>query len=393
MRLLFASYSSSTHKQQYYKIILLLIWIIVQSFLLWQNGIFITLEAEKYISQAQYFLSTGNLESNNYWLYSTQIFLIAAISKLRLSFTVIVAIQLLLNLFATWMFYKLALYFLRNSLLGFLVTFVFIVNVPYQVYNTFLFTESIFYSLAVIYSSYLLRLDKLTIKRLPVIIFLLVLLSITRPTGILFFLATALYIFFRFLSHLSFFQKFLIISCAILFFLFTLNAMLQVGGSLDFMQPFKKENIICGVPTIDNADIKTLEKGNSIQGLLYYIFNNGKQFSRLAALKTISFFGLIRNYYSLFHNIYLVLFFYPFYLLALSGVWKMFKRKSPVFYYMFTIILLYWITTLLTCDDWHNRFILTVTPFIFLMGFSVFKKENYLDTNQKNKIITKYFPA
>jgi hypothetical protein len=142
------------------------------------------------------------------------------------------------------------------------------------------------------------------------------------------------------------------------------------------MQPFKKENIICGVPTINDADIKTLEKGNSVQGLSYYIFNNGKQFSRLAALKTVSFFGLVRNYYSTFHNIYLVLFFYPFYLLVLAGIWKIFRKKSSVFYYMFTIILLYWITTLLTCDDWHNRFILTVTPFIFLIGFSVVTKRN-----------------
>jgi hypothetical protein len=393
MRLLPASYSSSAGHQQYYKIILLVIWLIVQSFLLWQNGIFVTLEAEKYISQAQYFLSTGNLESNNYWLYSTQIFLIAAAIKLRLSFTVIVIIQLALNLFATWMFYKLAVNFLKNSFLASLVTFIFIVNIPYQVYNTFLFTESIFYSLTVIFSSYLLRLDKPAIKDFTLIFLLLVLLSITRPTGILFFVATALYIFFRFMRNIAAWQKLLIISGAIIIFLFTLNAMLQVGGSLDFMQPFKKENIICGVPTINNADIKTLEKGNSVQGLLYYIFNNGKQFSRLAALKTVSFFGLIRNYYSTFHNIYLVLFFYPFYLLALSGIWKMFRRKSSVFYYMFTIILLYWITTLLTCDDWHNRFILTVTPFIFLIGFSVFKKKNYPNTNQKKNKITKYFPA
>jgi hypothetical protein len=383
MRLLPASYSSSAGQQQYYKIILLVVWLIVQSFLLWQNGIFVTLEAEKYISQAQYFLSTGNLESNNYWLYSTQIFLIAAAIKLRLSFTVIVIIQLALNLFATWMFYKLAVNFLKNSFLASLVTFIFIVNIPYQVYNTFLFTESIFYSLTVIFSSYLLRLDKPAIKDFTLIFLLLVLLSITRPTGILFFVATALYIFFRFMRNIAAWKKLLIISGAIIIFLFTLNAMLQVGGSLDFMQPFKKENIICGVPTINNADIKTLEKGNSVQGLLYYIFNNGKQFSRLAALKTVSFFGLIRNYYSTFHNIYLVLFFYPFYLLALSGIWKMFRRKSSVFYYMFTIILLYWITTLLTCDDWHNRFILTVTPFIFLIGFSVFKKKNYPNTNQK----------
>jgi hypothetical protein len=148
--------------------------------------------------------------------------------------------------------------------------------------------------------------------------------------------------------------------------------MLQAGGSLDFMAPFKRENIICGVNTTPRADIQIIEKGNSLKGLFYYTVHNKNQFLRLSQLKTIAFFGLIRNYYSSFHNAYLSLFFYPFYLLAIVGIIKMYRRKEKITIYLLTIILLYWITTLLTCDDWHNRFILTVSPFIFLIGFAAF---------------------
>jgi hypothetical protein len=377
-------FSSIVAKQYYQKILLLLLWIIVQCFLVWENGIVTTLEADKYISQAEYFLKTGNFSSNNYWLYSTQVFLIAAVIKLRLGFTVIVAVQLLLNLFATWMFYKLAVFFLKNTILAFLATSIFIINIPYQVYNSFLFTESIFYSLTIIYSSYLLRLNKLTINNVVILILILALLSITRPTGILFFGATAFYIFFRFFNHVSFLKKLIIICSTLLVFFVVLNTMLRAGGSLDFMVPFKKENIICGVPTTDHAKIKTFEKGNSVQGILYYIFNNEKQFFRLSKLKTISFFGLLRNYYSRLHNVFLVLFFYPFYLLSFAGAWRMFRRKEPTFYYLLAIILLYWITTLLTCDDWHNRFILTVFPFIFLIGFSALIKGKSIDKKGNN---------
>ena len=372
------SFSSIIAKQYYQGILLLVLWAITQYFLVWQNGIVTILEADKYISQAEYFLKTGNFSSTNYWLYSTQIFLIAAVIKLHLGFTVIVVVQLLLNLFATWMFYKLCVFILKNTILAFLATFVFVINVPYQVYNSFLFTESVFYSLTIIYSSYLLRLNKLTISNMVILTLILALLSITRPTGILFFGATAFYIFFRFFNHLSFLKKLVIICSTLLVFFVVLNTMLQAGGSLDFMLPFKKENIICGVPTIDSAEIKTLEKGNSIQGILYYIFNNEKQFFRLSKLKTISFFGLVRNYYSSLHNVFLVLFFYPFYLLSLAGAWKMFRQKESTLLYLLAIILLYWLTTLLTCDDWHNRFILTVFPFIFLIGFSAFKPLNPL---------------
>ncbi len=154
----------------------------------------------------------------------------------------------------------------------------------------------------------------------------------------------------------------------------SINSMLNTGGSLDFMLPFKKENIICGVNTVDNADIKTFEKGNSLKGIAYYIFYNKEQFLRLAKLKTFAFFGMLRSYYSTSHNIFLILFFYPFYILSFIGIWKKIKMNDKRIIYFITVTLLYWGTTLLTCDDWHNRFVLTITPFLFLLSFAAFSK-------------------
>jgi len=254
---------------------------------------------------------------------------------------------------------------------------------PYQSYTSYLFTESIFYSLTIIYSSYVLRLEKLDLKNWIFILLFAALLSITRPTGILFFVSTLLYIFFRFLNNIRLLYKIILISVSLVVCLMAINTMLQAGGSFDFMLPFKKENIICGVNTVNNADIKTIEKGNSIQGIVYYIFNNKEQFLRLAGLKTLAFFGMLRTYFSLFHNILLVLFFYPFYILSFIGLWKKIKQQKNSLIYITSIILLYWVTTLLTCDDWHNRFILTVSPFLFLLGFAAFcrkaslSRENY----------------
>lgn len=357
---------------------LLFLWALVQGYLIWQNGIVTNLEASKYIDEANHFLQFGNFNTNNHYLYSTQIFLIAAVIKLHLGFPVIVFIQLLLNLFATIMFYKLSSSFLKKSVLSTLATFFFIINIPYQSYTSFLFTESIFYSLTIIYGSYVLRLKRITIKSFLFIVLFAAVLCVTRPTGILFFVATALYFFPRFLNNLPLLYKTLIISVSVFIFLITINTMLQAGGSLDFMLPFKKENIICGVNTVNSADIKTLEKGNSLQGIIYYIFNNEQQFLKLAKLKTLAFFGMLRTYYSLSHNVFLVLFFYPFYILSFIGIWKKIRRKDKRIIYLIAIILLYWITTLLTCDDWHNRFILTVSPFLFLLAFAAFCKQKRL---------------
>lgn len=360
------------YQPKFISILLGFFWLLTQAALFWQRGIVTGFEAIKYINEAQHFLQYGTLSSNNFWLYSTEIFLIVAAIKLHLDFIFIVIIQWLLNLFATWMFFQLVVYILKKPLLVFLATFIFIINITYQVYNSFLFTESVFYSLTVIYSSYLLRIEKLNSKKIAILILLLILLSVTRPTGILFFPTTAIYIFFRFMKNISVWHKIAIVFSAFIIFYFSVNQMLQSGGEFDFMLPFRKENIICGVSTTTNANIEVMEKGNSLEGLVYYIFHNKDEFLKLAGLKTISFFGLTRNYYSPLHNLYLIIFFYPIYFLSIIGIIKLIKKKEKEIIYLVTIILLYWITTLLTCDDWHNRFILTVSPFIFLIAFAAF---------------------
>lgn len=359
-------------RQCFFLLLFAISWIIVQSFLLWRNGIVTGLEAAKYIEQAEKLIKFGKLSSNNFWLYSTEIFLIVLALKLHLGFVGVVIVQLILNLFATWMFYKLALAFLKNTMLSFFATFVFIINVSYQVYNSYLFTESVFYSLSIIYSSYLLRLQIITKKNVLLIVLMLVLLSITRPTGILFFASTAVYIGFRFFTHISLLKRCIVFLSLIILFLVITNFMLSAGGSLDFMLPFKNENIICGVNTTENTNIKVLQNGNSLQGLVFYIVHNISQFLRLCREKTILFFGFTRGYYSTPHNVYLMIFFYPLYLLSVVGLIKSLKKKDKTVIFFFIIIFLYWLTVLLTCVNWENRFILTVTPFIFLMAFAAF---------------------
>ena len=357
-------------------LILVIVWAIVQGWLLWKNGIVTHLEATKYINEANHFLQTGDFSAPNFYLYSSQIILIAAAITIKTGFISIVILQWMLNLLATFMFYKMALIFLKKEWLVFLATTLFIINIPYQHYNSYLYTESIFYSLTIIFSSYLLRIKKLNPHNILVIILMLLLLSVTRPTGILFFPATAIYLFFRFFYRVKFIYKILISAGTLIVFLVILDQLLQTGGNFNFMLPFEKENIICGVNTTSEVSIKTIKESNSLKGIVYYVANNGDQFFRLARLKTIAFFGFTRDYYSSSHNWFLILFFYPFYLLSIIGIWKKIKQKDKRLLFMLSVITLYWITTLLTCDDWHNRFILTVFPFFFLTGLAAFSKNN-----------------
>lgn len=354
---------------------LLFLWAIVQVLLYHHNGIVTILEADKYITEAHLFIDEGKFYSPNYWLYSTEIFLIVVTLKLNIGFIWIVIIQLLVNLVATGMFYKLAFTFLKDRGLAFFATAFFIINIPYQVYNTYLFTESLFYSLSVIFSCYLLLMNKPKGKKITILSILLGILCFTRPTGILFFPAASIYLFLSFFTRISLTVKLLIITLTTGLFLFILNKLIGVGGSLDFMYPFRTENIICGVPTT-GAHIDALPNGNSLEGLIYYITHNPQQFLRLSWLKSKAFFGMRRSYYSTGHNIYLMIFYYPFYLLAIIGIIKKYKYRKQIVVYLLLIIGFFWITTLLTCDDWHNRFVLTITPWFFLFGISSLRKQS-----------------
>lgn len=354
---------------------LLFAWILMQSFVFAIYGINSGEESIKYISQAEVFLSTGTLSTSNFWLYFFEIFLIAFAIKLKLGFIFVVAVQLLLNGIATIMLYRLSIHLLKNKFLGSLSTLLFIASVFLQTYNFYLFTESCFYSLTIIFSSYLLLLQKFSVKAGISILFFLLLLAITRPTGILFLPVTVTYLFLNFLQQISIKVKLLIIGAGIVVFLFLLNIMTQSGGELDFMLPFRDERIICGVPTIAEIPIKTIDHGNSLEGIFYYITHNTEQFVRLAWLKTLAFFGLTRSYYSSLHNLYLAIFYYPFYFLSILFFLRNYKKLNLAHMYLILIILFFWLTTVFTCDDWHNRFFLTITAYIFILGLSAIKEK------------------
>ena len=147
------------------------------------------------------------------------------------------------------------------------------------------------------------------------------------------------------------------------------------GGELDFMLPFKDEQIICGVPTLSGfAEINITKNANSLYGLFYYIVHNFGQFMKMAWLRTLAFFGLYRKYYSTAHNIYLVTYFYSLDIGAFLGSYYWFKKHSYPLLYFYSIIALVWVTTMLTCDDWHNRFYLGISPYIILLSTGFIRK-------------------
>lgn len=343
-------------------------WLLVQSILFYQYGIHTEMEASKYIHEATLLLNEGRVSSSNYWLYSSQILLIAAAIKFNTGYFVVYLVHLLFNALATAAFYRMLVKLNRRPA-AFILTLLLIVCIPLQTFNSFLQTESLFYSFTILYSCYVLGLQRLTLKNSVVIFLFLVLICFTRPTGLLFVPGTFLYLFFKYTRGLSTIVKLGVTVVGTVIFLFALNTALGSGGELDFMLPYRDERIICGVPTLTQfRDIEISDNPNSISGLLYYISHNTAQFTRLAWWRTKAFFGITRQYYSKGHNLYLYLYFFPLYILALLslGKWIRINRYIPL--YCLSVILITWLTVILTCDDWHNRWFLSVVPYIYILS-------------------------
>ena len=353
---------------------LFIVWAIVHGIFIYTQGIISTGEAAKYISEAKTLLATGTLSVTNYWFYFTQIFLLAIAFKWGLGFTFVLIIQLIFSAWATYAFYRLAatLFSIQTAFIG---TLLFLLNYPFQEWNVYLQTESLFHSFTIIFTAYLLRISKLNLRHLITIVFSVILICITRPTGLFFVPAIILYLFFAFFKAINTRLKIGIVAAAGIAFLWLMNAVIGSKGEWDFMLPYLDERIICGVPTLDhNVAIKIIPEGDSIYGLFYYIVHNFEQFSRMAFLRSKAFFGLIRSYYSTSHNIFLAAFFYPTYAAALLSLPWWVKNNGYRLLYFFVLLLMTWGTTMLACDDWHNRWFLSISPWVILTALPAITK-------------------
>jgi len=350
--------------------ILVLAWIVVQAFLFYKNGILTGFESGKYIEQANNLINHGTVSSPNFWLYSVQIFLIAASIKLNAGFALAIIVQLLFNALATFYFYRLCKK-LSDQRAAFVCTLLLIFNIPFQQFNTFLFTESLFYSFIILFSCFLLQLTKLSFRNFLLIILFLLLICFTRPTGLLITPCVSIYLFSKFFKTWPVILKIASTIIISLLFVFILNLALGTGGELNFILPFAEEHIICGVPRV-TAHGQT--SGNSLWSILNYIIDHPGQFLHLAWLRSLAFWGLFRSYFSAAHNLYLAVYFFPVYLLAIFSLKDWWKINRSLLLYAVSFIILTWGTVILSCDDWHNRFFLTLTPFCYLLSIPIIKR-------------------
>jgi hypothetical protein len=361
------------------KALLCTLWLLVNAFLLLKNGIVTSGEAEKYIRQAHQFVSTGSLESSNFRFYFIPIGLLSICIKLRLSFAWMVALQLALNGLATLFFYKTVTQLFPDGKTAFIATILLLFNLPYQAYNSFLQTESIFQSISLLLVCLMARTKQPSAGQVGIMLFSVLVLSVTRPNGLLYWPIVWSFICFATLRKRPAWVQLSCLGLGFALFVVLLNLAMGSGGELDFILPFREQHIICGVPTFYRPDtVATPPEDNSVRGLFDYIFHHFGLFIRLALLKSRYFWGLYRDYFSGLHNLYLIIYFYPPAIAAsISLAWWR-RHRQPALFCLLAPVLLTWIMVILTCDDWQNRVYLGVSPFLLILGLPILNRSFFV---------------
>jgi hypothetical protein len=366
----------STSKKTLYIIILL--WIIVQSALYINYGIYTEGEALRVIREARFLEEGKPFSSPIYFTYLTEILLTLADRVLNANHLLTYCTHLVLNLTALISFY-LHLSSKINFNIAAIFSALLIICIPYQLYNNFVYTESIFFSLATIYTCLLLRSGKRSGGWLAITLLVLFLLCFTRPSGIFFLLATLLYGFYR-ARAMAWWGRLILLALALTPIVLLINYGMQTGGGINIMEPFLREHIICDAPQRNiPLDLNLKDNTSSLQGLLYYITHNFSHFLHLAWQKSIAFFGLQRTWYSGMHNALIALYFYPIYILIL---YRLFKNKfSNGLVWTLLLLIIHWGFVILSCDEWHSRFFLTLTPMLLISAAEVWKPARIKDSS------------
>jgi hypothetical protein len=331
-------------------------------------GIFTQLEAEKYIYQANYLLRYGGMSASRYWFYATTIFIIALATKIKIGLVGAFIIQALINFFAYLFFYK-ALKTVFTNATAILIILYLLTFLPYQSWVVYLYTESIFYSTILILLSTLILYKPDSIGNVAIICAALVLTVVSRPLGILFAISTYFCLFY---SANRKWRIILLCGAVVLLtiFYFIINTIFSSIEDWTITKPFEEENIICDLPSTIHSTTLYLDKSASpAYQLLYYIYHNFDHFIHYAGIKLRYFFLMRRDYFSNKHNFYLLLNIIPVYLLGIGSFFiKNEKFRKEITAFLICSIFLYAVTIVLQCDDYHNRFVLSIYPFFVLLA-------------------------
>lgn len=352
------------HSQQCFTYILVLfLWLIIQLTIFHYLGIRTGSDTQLYVDAAHNLLDGEWPQGRMIW-YTTYIAFLALVFALNGSFPLIVFLQVLLSGVAAVGLWFSVKRITESFWTSFVAVSLYLCWFKIHQWNTFIYTESLFTSLAIITFAVLLSLKRPYHYILFAILFLLT--FFVRPTGFCLMIGLILYVMQK--VRWNYRMKFAIGMIFLLTCLLLLNNMLT---QFTLVESYAKGEIIypnirldVEIPNdlmIPNPSLSPLTR------LGMFGFYNPFFFIKITLLKLFLFLANVKPYFSLLHNLLIALILYPLYIFAFLG-FRHFPGKSYGNYVILGFILAQSLTVMLTTENWDGRFLIPILPFVFILS-------------------------
>ena len=282
----------------------------------------------------------------------------------------VILVQMGLTAIAAYCMFKIGetIFDLRS---GVIASFIYIVYQPIHEWDFFILTESLFTSMLIISTWYLIKSKTNLEKICTALIFLFT--FIIRPNGIA--LLGAFLVFYLCTLWGNGQKKLIICIFLSLLLLFTLiiNYEGNIFKHINIIEWYSDGTIIWGYDklylTMRSPGLSTLvtETKNPVIQIICFIIEKPIYFFKLFFCKIWYFFVHTRPFYSTLHNLFVLLTLIPAYFLVLVGL----KRKTKyenVRLFIFAIVFFQTLIVGFTTTDWDGRHLEVVLPQIFLLA-------------------------
>jgi hypothetical protein len=355
-----------------FKAALIFIWLLMQVYMLGNYGVRFMGDSAGYIAYAQNIADSFHFAKTHQLKYFGYPLFMAGIFKVGFGLWGVILAQTLLSGVATLAIYQTTKQLANNIIAPLLATFLFIVWYDMQQYNGFILTESLYISLIII-GFYLLVKAGANIKKslwaLPFLLFV----AMVRPNGFIALVAYAGYAFVLVFNNterkrVSFRLIVLLVFVPIASVLLADRYLLQ---NFDIVDTYQLGQVIFMYPelTVNSnstiimppADISPLAK------IMHFALHNTSYFLKMSGLRLLLFWANVKPYFSIVHNMVIILILYPCYYFAVRAI---INKYIPAHIAVFAIMILgqqAFITTV-TSEDWNGRFLMSLIAFVFVLG-------------------------
>jgi hypothetical protein len=377
--------SSKSQPTNHY-IILGLFFLAINTLLYQKLGIKIANDSPRYLEYSNLII-TKNIfyKAHDFW-YLSYVLFISIVKLFTENYLYIILLQIVLSWLSIVAIYKSSILLFKENTIAFATSIAYLSFVEISSWNFYVLTESFYCSIMCI-AIYLVIRAYINPNNKNIILCSIACLVtfFTKPTGISIGIAIGALLIYQHNNTILNAPKPLLISSIIVLIgisYLLINSMLQ---SFILIENYLLGEIVYGITTlpgfpsmdtltieVDMASIIVPDKSHSpiVRSFLFFI-QNPIFYTKLASLKLFWFLAHCKPYFSLIHNVYIVILLYPIYLFFGISLSENTVDK-PIKLFSSSIIIVNCLIVSLTSEDWDGRFLMPILPALFLLGTGQF---------------------